>query len=136
MKPDLEHGAKVAATFPNRLVETSAGWILLGPQLAPGLRREAVNISVFGPDGWTVYTGLWSRRDGEPLGAMLAAVCGIPSDEAERIADEVLEEWRSRGDPRRGRRERRSFLGFMLVAGVVVLLALLGVALAVRELVS
>jgi hypothetical protein len=137
VKPNLEHGAEVAADFPSRLIETSAGWILLGPHFMPRYREEAMNISVFGPDGWAVYTGVWSAgRDEESLGATLAAVCGIPLDEAKRIADEVFDGWRSRGGEGRARREKRRFLGFMLVVGLVVLLALLGVVLAVWALVS
>jgi hypothetical protein len=136
-KSDLERGAEAAADFPSRLVETSAGWVILKPSLAPGVRGGAVDMNVFGPDGWAIYNGAWLGLDGgEPLSAKLARVCRIPPEEAEGIADQILEEWRSRGYEGRARRVKRAVSLFTLAVGLVVLLALLGVALGVWELVQ
>jgi hypothetical protein len=135
VKAGPERGAKVAEDFPSRLVETSAGWILVEPELVPG-QGEGAKVAVFGSDGWSIYGGVWPRKDREePLVAMLADVCGIPLDEGERIAAEVLEEWRSRYGER-ARRVKRTVSLLTIVAGLVILLALLGVALAVWAFVS
>jgi hypothetical protein len=81
-----------------RLVETSGGRIELD---LTELRIGGLNVrvSVFGDDGWDAGRHAWSEQysENETLSDVIEKAVGLPRDEAERIASETLDQWKTRG---------------------------------------
>jgi hypothetical protein len=81
-----------------RLVETSGGRIELDlTKLKIG--RLNGRVSVFGDDGWDTARHVWSEQssENETLADVLEKTADLSRDEAERIASETLEQWKTRG---------------------------------------
>ena len=126
----------------DRLVtKTSSGYAYL---LFDGSGREAgLTLGVDGYDqsGWVNTCGQWRSEDGgPPLAEFLRSTLTIPQAEAETLAETVRTKWVPEWE-RSGGRERSASLSrqvtWMLTAiAITVLLALVGVALALLLLVD
>jgi hypothetical protein len=75
-----------------KLVDTSVGRIVLD-----FYGDGSMNVTRLGDDGWENREGEWSD---EEIAMALVAVAGLPSDEAERVADVVRPVYESRKEQR------------------------------------
>jgi len=122
-----------------RLLRTSVGESLIELDRL-GALGWTVNAAPFGTDGWADEGQSWmEEHSDEPLEQYLARHLGVPLQEARELAEEILGPWGPDWE-RRSREERREakrLLWVLLtVGGVVVMLAALGVALAIWLLVD
>ena len=116
-----------------RLVRTSGGWVELDLNQMP-ISGFSVRVTVFGDEEWAsaeeTWNAKWPVNEGS-LAAFLVDMAEIPLDEASRIAEESVREWRERGgedEERLGKWEMIAYLGttFGLAAiGALALLALI-----------
>jgi hypothetical protein len=115
-----------------RLVRTSRGWVELDISDMP-VAGFNVRVTVFGDRDWALSEETWNAKwpvNEGSLAAYLSEMAYIPMDEASRIAEESVREWRERGgedEERLGRWEMIAYMGgtFGLAAiGVLALLAL------------
>ncbi len=97
-----------------RMVLTPLGMAEL--DVAGSERHAFVTVTLFGEDGWAAHEG--SHQD-EGLADVLARLTGMPSPEADVMAEDCLGTWRQRGGPEEGAAVSRRFgigvIGVLLV---------------------
>jgi hypothetical protein len=122
-----------------RLVRTSRGWIELDLDSIE-FAGFHVRVAVFHAEGWASAEETWNAKypmEGRSFATFLADIARIPEDEAARIAEESIREWRERGGEREDRAEKRQTIAFLATTfglagiGALALLALV-VLLAIR----
>jgi hypothetical protein len=115
-----------------RMVPTPLGMAEL--DVAGSERHAFVTVTLFGEDGWARHEEMWGSHKDEGLANVLARLTGMPSPEADVVAEDFLSAWRQRGGPEEGATVTRRFgIGVIGVLLVVALLAVL-LTLAVIEL--
>jgi hypothetical protein len=112
-----------------RLLQTSAGWIEI--HVSQEIKSAGgINVGVvrFDADGWEAAEGWWNRNLEDERGSLphvIEQTAKIPAEEASRIADEVLSEWRARGgeseDPTPVLRYLVPIFGLAAVGGVALI---------------
>jgi hypothetical protein len=111
-----------------RLVHTTEGWMDLNA--TRGFSTLTVVVTAFDVEtGWESASKFWDQRHSEEsLASVIAEARGVPADEAQRIADETLQQWRARGGET-AERASRKFIGFIASAvGLAIIGALALVA--------
>lgn len=98
-----------------RFVETSGGPLALDVTY---IRLSGVSVvaTAYGEDaGWESSTKSWNERySDESLAEAIAEVGGVPADEAQRVADETLEQWRARGGESADRADERTVTKYLV----------------------
>jgi hypothetical protein len=116
-----------------RLVHTSRGWVELDlSQIA--IAGFNVRVTVFGERDWAsaeeTWNAKWPVNEGS-LAAFLSEIADIPVEEAARVAEESVREWRERGGEEEDRWERRELIAYLgttfglAAIGAIALLALI-----------
>jgi hypothetical protein len=108
-----------------RLVQTSRGWLQLDPSHLDRFGL-GIHVTVFGDGGWSTTEETWNERwPGEyaDFEEFLVALANVPPDEAARISEETLRQWRERGGEKEDRVDAREAIWF---AGLTFALAGLG----------
>jgi len=120
-----------------RLIQTSVGRAVLDLDRFMGAGLH-LRITRFGADGWEDGGKTWFEEtqmmtDPQTLPEFLAAELGVPSAEAEELAQGILgpwlQQWESRGGKEQTKATNRLSLALMGGLSVLIVLACLGVAL-------
>ena len=107
-----------------RMVLTPVGMAEL--DVAGSERHAFVTVTLFGEDGWATTEDMWGSHEEEGLASVLARLTGMPSPEADVMAEDFLGTWRQRGGPEEGAAVSRRFgIGVIGVLLVVARLAVL-----------
>jgi hypothetical protein len=100
------------------VVETSVGRVVLD-----FYGDSIVQVIVLDAEGWEASEGEWGDAE---VGRGLFYIAGVPEDEAARIEQQVLAQWRARGGNPSGRWEDDQH-GAVVAAGIgALLLGLVG----------
>jgi hypothetical protein len=108
-----------------RLVQTSRGWLQLDPSHL-GRFGLGIRVTVFEDGDWSTAEESWNARwPGEyaDFEEFLVDLAKLPPDEAARISEETLRQWRERGEEDEDRIDAREAIWF---AGLTLALAGLG----------
>lgn len=121
-----------------KLIETSRGWVTFDVSAVRRLTGLSVLVVAFGPDGWQSGRKSWVQKySDESLADVLQEVSGVPRDEAERIAADLLRDWEGSGWEEELRKDESRVIPFLVstfglaTVGVLALLAV-GAWLVVR----
>jgi hypothetical protein len=98
-----------------RLVRTSQGWVELDVDEI-SIAGFHVRVTVFGEGGWARAEETWNAKwpiDEKSFEMFLADIAAIPPDEAVRIAEESVREWRERGSETERRSEKRAVIAWL-----------------------
>jgi len=108
--------------------ETTRGQVQFDFGPAGGPLGESAEVYLIDSEGWTQDAALWHSRlpDEGSLAKVLIRAAQLPEDEAERLAEEVLTDWRERGADHMSRGERFKAVGPMIALLSILPLVVLG----------
>jgi hypothetical protein len=127
-----------------RLIDTSTGSAVLDLDRLAGAGWH-LRVTRFGADGWEDGGAIWFEHTEamtrpRTLPEFLSSELGVPTAEAEGLAQDILgpwlQQWESRGGRERAKGVNRLSATLMAGVGVLIVLACLGVALLIWLLVT
>jgi hypothetical protein len=98
-----------------RLVQTSKGWVELDATRVQVSGLTVIVTAFEDESGWQLESKAWNQRYGnETLAEAIVEVRGVDAGDAERIAQETLEQWRERGGETADRERGRTVLAYLV----------------------